>query len=269
MKKKRTFLVEKICLVFLMSFFFIGAASANTVIDYTLSDGWTYESKYPATLSLSNHPSGGITANINVGSGIVDGGLTASIHDLPGFSIFNDGFIQLEYGSLTRTISGSASSSLNLELEFYDSSDTRNQIGISLWMYNGLLGFGTWFENDLGLDLSLGEPVPIGLSAEEGALGLYFHDSSVSPYFKDIDSNVIYPLADWDLSAISAMSLPSVDNDFEAETIGGGTVMGSVNLQRIVYGSGAPAPPVPIPGAIWLLGSGLVGLVGIRRKFKK
>lgn len=27
--------------------------------------------------------------------------------------------------------------------------------------------------------------------------------------------------------------------------------------------------PVPIPGAIWLLGSGLVGLVGFRKKFKK
>lgn len=27
--------------------------------------------------------------------------------------------------------------------------------------------------------------------------------------------------------------------------------------------------PVPLPGAIWLLGSGLIGIVGIRRKFKK
>ena len=27
--------------------------------------------------------------------------------------------------------------------------------------------------------------------------------------------------------------------------------------------------PVPIPAAIWLLGSSLVGLAGIRRKFKK
>jgi len=26
--------------------------------------------------------------------------------------------------------------------------------------------------------------------------------------------------------------------------------------------------PVPIPGAIWLLGSGLIGIIGIRRKFK-
>jgi hypothetical protein len=29
------------------------------------------------------------------------------------------------------------------------------------------------------------------------------------------------------------------------------------------------ASPVPIPGAVWLLGSGLLGLVGIRRKFHK
>jgi hypothetical protein len=29
------------------------------------------------------------------------------------------------------------------------------------------------------------------------------------------------------------------------------------------------AAPVPIPAAVWLLGSGLIGLVGIRRRFKK
>ena len=27
--------------------------------------------------------------------------------------------------------------------------------------------------------------------------------------------------------------------------------------------------PVPIPGAVWLLGSGLIGIVGVRRKIKK
>jgi hypothetical protein len=33
---------------------------------------------------------------------------------------------------------------------------------------------------------------------------------------------------------------------------------------------GEPIPnPVPIPGAIWLLGSGLLGLIGIRRRYKK
>ena len=29
------------------------------------------------------------------------------------------------------------------------------------------------------------------------------------------------------------------------------------------------AEVVPIPGAVWLLGSGLIGIVGVRRKFKK
>ena len=27
--------------------------------------------------------------------------------------------------------------------------------------------------------------------------------------------------------------------------------------------------PVPIPGAVWLLGSGLIGIVGVRKKFKR
>jgi hypothetical protein len=32
---------------------------------------------------------------------------------------------------------------------------------------------------------------------------------------------------------------------------------------------GIKIAPVPIPGALWLLGSGLIGIVGIRKKFKK
>lgn len=40
---------------------------------------------------------------------------------------------------------------------------------------------------------------------------------------------------------------------------------------RLWYlGAWAVAPaPIPIPGAVWLLGSGLVGLVGLRKKYKK
>lgn len=34
------------------------------------------------------------------------------------------------------------------------------------------------------------------------------------------------------------------------------------------YAAG-PDNPVPIPAALWLLGSGLIGLVGLRRRFKK
>jgi hypothetical protein len=44
---------------------------------------------------------------------------------------------------------------------------------------------------------------------------------------------------------------------------------GALDNGNLVYYQGLVAPPVPIPAAVWLLGSGLVGLVGIRRKFRK
>lgn len=31
-----------------------------------------------------------------------------------------------------------------------------------------------------------------------------------------------------------------MDNDFEATTVGGGTVTGSVNFEQVVYGNGSP-----------------------------
>lgn len=39
--------------------------------------------------------------------------------------------------------------------------------------------------------------------------------------------------------------------------------------QFVTDGSGYDRSPVPIPGAVWLLGSGLIGLAGIRRRFKR
>jgi hypothetical protein len=36
-----------------------------------------------------------------------------------------------------------------------------------------------------------------------------------------------------------------------------------------IAGGSAYGATVPIPGAVWLLGSGIIGLVFIRRKFKK
>jgi glucose/arabinose dehydrogenase len=39
--------------------------------------------------------------------------------------------------------------------------------------------------------------------------------------------------------------------------------------ENINFPSGLTMKPIPIPGAVWLLGSGLIALVGLRRKLKK
>jgi uncharacterized membrane protein len=45
-----------------------------------------------------------------------------------------------------------------------------------------------------------------------------------------------------------------------------GQVVGMYRVSGITYHS-FMATPVPIPPSVWLLGSGLIGLVGLRRKF--
>jgi hypothetical protein len=52
--------------------------------------------------------------------------------------------------------------------------------------------------------------------------------------------------------------------------VANGTDFGGNGYYALAVRSGdVVASTVPIPGAVWLLGSGLIGLIGIRRKFKK
>ena len=81
---------------------------ADTVIPYELNNGWTYEEGYPDTLLLTANPSGGIIVNINIPTGIDDGGLVASRHDLPDYSLHDHGFIQLEFSSFSSEITGNS-----------------------------------------------------------------------------------------------------------------------------------------------------------------
>jgi hypothetical protein len=79
----------------------------------------------------------------------------------------------------------------------------------------------------------------------------------------------------------SGVLLPPEDWGFPATQIFLGSAFDSVDLARFYVtntvdcfgmdeffiNEDAP-PPVPIPGAVWLLGTGLIGLVGFRKKFK-
>ena len=217
-------------LIALIIFFLVGSASADTHIEYTLDGDWSYEQEYPGTLSLSDNTSGGITATINVPTGLKEGGLGASRHDLPGFSIDNDGFIELCYSTLTSTITGIADFSLYLEIEFYDSDSNRYEIAMGICQGNESTEFETWIAKDMYFDYFFEEPIPDGFSINKGAFGLYCHDNIVRPYFKDVEGNVLYPF---------------LDNDFEAYTFDGGTVKASVNLEQVVYGPGSPVKEPP------------------------
>lgn len=54
-------------------------------------------------------------------------------------------------------------------------------------------------------------------------------------------------------------------HELSIEYIGGGS---SPNSQGIALFGGAALAPVPVPAAIWLFGSGLIGLIGIARRKK-
>ena len=68
------------------------------------------------------------------------------------------------------------------------------------------------------------------------------------------------------LDAFSGVQYES--NDIVTIDMAGGGVFG-LSADTSIYNVNAEANPVPIPSAIWLLGPGLIGLVGFRRKLKK
>ncbi len=223
---------------------------ADTVIPYELNNGWTYAEGYPDTLLLTENPSGGIIVNINIPTGIDDGGLVASRHDLPDYSLHDHGFIQLEYSSFSSEITGNSQGpDMCLEIQFRDAEELNYEMAIAVSQDTEGFYFETWFGSEP--DSSYYQtPVPDGLSLAEGALGLYSNDSLVRPYFIDADGSVFYPFDasfdPWDVSGITDTHEYSVDNDFEGTTTAGGTITASVNLKQVVYGSGAPAPEYPI-----------------------
>jgi len=58
---------------------------------------------------------------------------------------------------------------------------------------------------------------------------------------------------------------PVIPNQSATFTVYTDNTEGKVNFGMLFYPT---VTPIPIPGAVWLLGSGLVGLIGLRRRFR-
>lgn len=99
---------------------------------------------------------------------------------------------------------------------------------------------------------------------------------NVSGYFGQRDFGVMYYYIYVDANPIPIWSFTSGGNgpfSFSQSVIDGTIIDFAVGVGPATFMGGttlldATITAVPLPGALWLLGSGLLGLAGLRRKFK-
>lgn len=121
----------------------------------------------------------------------------------------------------------------------------------------------------------------------------YYSGTSTATFIYDVTFNgtnwVLNPSSSMGSVSTAGAPIPiylASDNSFTGFYMNGGELTGTItsyNWQTGVnaiaggditsatgYVTGSPAPPpVPIPAALWLFGSGLLGLVGVRRKIRE
>lgn len=94
------------------------------------------------------------------------------------------------------------------------------------------------------------------------------HDSGeiINIFYYDDSTNETFSYGSYSGNEISVNLAKGLVNDGNLSiqiTVTGGSV--EIQYPSLILSTSA----IPIPSAVWLLGSGLIGIVGIRRKFKK
>ena len=99
---------------------------------------------------------------------------------------------------------------------------------------------------------------------------------TISVDFRSLRANATTPYGPWDMALMLATS-PPVGGTYNPGT-GAFALTWSTPVSLLVYGQtissiatvslSGTATPVPVPAALWLLGSGLLGLAGVARRRK-
>ena len=242
----------------------ITSVQAATIINYDLGSGWTYEAD--AATVITAVPGGGISIDINVPASTDEGGMSASRHDLAGLSLGTDSFVELHYSDYSSTSVGSSFSSVDLEIEFFDTNNHLYEMGFALAEISGTLNFAASLTTEAAgamCDVCFDDinVSPVSIDIREGILGNDWLEGKAIAYFIDNKEDIIFPYAGCDMSGFVGTHSFTVDNDFAANTGASESVVASVIFDHVEYGA-----VVPLPAAAWLFGSAL-GLLGwMRRK---
>ncbi|MEN6348685.1 MAG: VPLPA-CTERM sorting domain-containing protein [Syntrophomonas sp.] len=177
-----------------------------------------------------------------------------------------------------------------MQLGFAPSSQTINQGGTAAVDIIATLGAGeivSAYDFDIAYNSSIVTAIGVTFGTMLGDELLFEALTSFNFFSGVVDLAEVSFLSDTDLALLQgagpitlATLFFSGDNpgtsplSFINYGLGGNDIKGAENIPYdspilndgsiTVRGGGAP---VPIPAAVWLLGSGLIGLVGLRRKF--
>jgi len=245
--------MKQVSIVLILSAF-ITPVQAATVIDYDLGPGWTYETEGSPTTIIAEVPGGGVRIDINIPSA-TEGGLGASRHSLPGLSFATDGFLELHYSDFSSNSVG-ADVNMVLEVEFLDTNNAFYELAIALIENDGDVSFLSWLQTEEAQCPACGESAtdsPVNVNAVDGILGIEWFSGSARVYFIDSQGEKTYPLAPWDISGIIGAGSFAVDNDFEAITGIGESVVASVIFEHVQFGDVQRPPDGKAPVSIFIL----------------
>lgn len=140
------------------------------------------------------------------------------------------------------------------------------------WTKHGLVfepAPGTWYSHTIGS--------PFVEKSEDG-YAMFFGGGAGGP--ASIGSVQSSDGINWDHNTAQLELTVGADGEWDDTSVSGPWIISKDDGSRLLYYAAVDGPgntnaigvaqsgPVPLPGAVWLLGSGLLGLAGLRKKFQ-